>query len=182
MGSMNKGVLMAETGSGSGTAGVADQARAQVQQVAGEASNRVQEATGKLGDQVKDQVGSRVSRLGTQADSTAHSLRTVGKELRNQGQETPAKLADQVADKVEQAASYLSNSDGERILRDVEDLGRRQPWLVVGAGLALGFAAARLLKASSGRRYETMYGWRLPADQARGVTGEIPSPSTHGGL
>jgi ElaB/YqjD/DUF883 family membrane-anchored ribosome-binding protein len=174
-------VPVAEIGSGSSSGNVADQARTQVQQVADQATERLQEAKGKLGDQVKDQVGSRVTELGSQAGSTAHSLRAVGKELRNQGEETPAKLADQIANKVEQAASYLSSSDGERILRDVEDFGRRQPWLVVGAGLAVGFAAARFLKASSGRRYDTMYGWRLPAGQAAGVTGRVPSSTAPGG-
>ena len=165
---------MTDTGSGSG--GVTEQ----VQHVAGQAGDRLQEAKGKLGDQVKDQVGTRVSQLGEQADTTAHSLRAVGKELRNQGQDTPARLADQVAEKVEQAASYLQNSDGERILHDVEDFGRRQPWLVIGAGLAVGFAAARFLKASSNRRYDTMYGWRLPAGQAGAVTGEVPPPTSRG--
>ena len=38
------------------------------------------------------------------------------------------------------------------ILRDVEDFGRRQPWVVAAAGLALGVAAARFVKASSRRR------------------------------
>lgn len=165
---------MPDTGAGSG--GVTQQ----VQQAAGQAGERLQEAKGKLGDQVKGQVGSRVTQLGEQADTTAHSLRAVGKELRNQGQDTPARLADQVAEKVEQAASYLQNSNGDRILRDVEDFGRRQPWLVIGAGVALGFAAARFLKASSTRRYDTMYGWRLPAGQAAAVTGEVPPPSTPG--
>ncbi|HEV2893597.1 MAG TPA: hypothetical protein VG411_07585, partial [Actinomycetota bacterium] len=31
----------------------------------------------------------------------------------------------------------------------------RQPMLVAAAGLALGFAASRFMKASSGRRYES---------------------------
>ena len=50
---------------------------------------------------------------------------------------------------------YLKGASGDRILRDVEDFARRQPMLVAAAGLALGFAASRFLKASSSRRYES---------------------------
>ena len=155
--------------------GVTEQARDQVHQVAGQATEKLQEASGQVTDRVKQEVDSRSTQAAVAVGSTANSLRAVGKELRNQGEETPAKLADQIAEKVEQVSEYLSNSDSDRILSDVENFGRRQPWLVIGAGLAVGLAAARFLKASSGRRYETMYGWRLPADQARGVTGAVPS-------
>ena len=52
---------------------------------------------------------------------------------------------------------YLKDASGDRILRDVEDFARRQPMLVTAAGLALGFAASRFLKASSSRRYQSGY-------------------------
>ena len=161
-------------GSGS-SAGVTEQARDQVQQVAGQATEKLQQASGQVGSRVKEEVDSRSTQVGAQVGSTANSLRAVSKELRNQGEETPAKLADQIAEKVEQVSSYLSESDADKILSDVEDFGRRQPWLVIGAGVTLGFVAARFLKASSSRRYDTMYGWRLPAGQAGGVTGQVPA-------
>ncbi|MDQ6933127.1 MAG: hypothetical protein M3160_08105, partial [Candidatus Eremiobacteraeota bacterium] len=50
---------------------------------------------------------------------------------------------------------YLRNADGDQVLRDIENIGRRQPWVVLSAGLALGFAASRLLKASSAQRYQS---------------------------
>jgi hypothetical protein len=81
----------------------------------------------------------------------------VGEELRRQGKEGPAKLADQAADRADRLGSYLQDSDADRILRDVEDFGRRQPWAVVAGGLALGFLASRFLKASSRDRYESSY-------------------------
>ncbi len=161
--------------------GVTDQARDQVHQVAGQATEKLQQASGQVSDRVKQEVDSRSSQAGATVGSTAHSLRAVGKELRNQGEETPAKLADQIADRVEQVSEYLSNSDADRILSDVERFGRRQPWVVIGAGLAVGFAAARFLKASSGRRYDTMYGWRLPAEQAGYANGQVP-PAGRGSI
>jgi hypothetical protein len=50
--------------------------------------------------------------------------------------------------------SYLTESNADRLLSDVEDFGRRQPMAVVGIGVAVGFAASRFLKASSRKRYE----------------------------
>jgi hypothetical protein len=66
-------------------------------------------------------------------------------------------VAEQVADRAESFGSYLRDADGERLLRDVEDVARRQPWLIAAGGLALGFAASRFLKASSSRRYQSGY-------------------------
>jgi hypothetical protein len=48
----------------------------------------------------------------------------------------------------------MKESDGDRILGDVEDFARSNPWAVAAGGLALGFVASRVLKASSSRRYE----------------------------
>jgi hypothetical protein len=78
----------------------------------------------------------------------------VGEQLRSQGKDGPAKIADQAAERVESLGSYLSSADADRILSDVEDFGRRNPWAVALGGVALGFAASRLLKASSSERYQ----------------------------
>ena len=40
------------------------------------------------------------------------------------------------------------------MLHDLETFGRRRPWSMVAAGVAVGFAASRFLKASSRNRYE----------------------------
>jgi hypothetical protein len=87
--------------------------------------------------------------------STGNDLRSVGDELRKQGKDTPAKLVDDAAERVERVGGYLKESDADRILRDVEDFGRRQPLALLAGGLVLGFAASRFLKASSSRRYDS---------------------------
>lgn len=48
----------------------------------------------------------------------------------------------------------MKESDAERLLGDVEDFARSNPRAVAAGGLALGFVASRMLKASSSRRYE----------------------------
>jgi hypothetical protein len=115
---------------------------------------KAQEVAGEAKSRVREQVDQRSTEAGERVRSTAGDIRGVGEELRKQGKDQPAKVAEQVADRTERIGGYLERSDGDTILRDVEDFGRRQPWAVVLGGLAVGFAASRLLKASSEGRYE----------------------------
>jgi ElaB/YqjD/DUF883 family membrane-anchored ribosome-binding protein len=135
-------------------------AKDKAQEVAGQAQEKAQQAAGQAKGRLRAQVDQRSTRAGEQVASTAQDVRTVGQELRKQGQDKPAQLAEQAAQRAERLGSYLKESDADRILRDVEDFGRKQPWAIVAAGVALGFLGSRLLKASSQRRYETS------ADQA----------------
>jgi hypothetical protein len=139
------------------------QATDKAQEVAGQAKEKAQEAAGQAKGRVREQVDQRSTEAGQQVSTTAGDLRSVGDELRKQGKDTPAKLAEQAADRTERLGSYLTESDADRILHDVEDFARKQPWAVVAGGLALGFAASRLLKASSSQRYQQRSDGRDPA-------------------
>lgn len=150
---------------GSTVAQAADQAREQAGQVAG-----------RISDTARTQVDQRSTQAGEKVSSLAGDLRGVGEQLREQGNENGAKVAEQVAQRAERAGGYLSESDADRILGDVEDLGRRQPWLVLAGGVVLGIAAARFLKASSSERYQ---GRSRPATAP---TGQSAYPSTEGGF
>jgi hypothetical protein len=132
----------------------ADQVKDQVRDKAQLAQDKTRGALGQGRDRLRYQVDQRSTQAGDQVHSTAQDVRQVAEQLRNQGKDTPAKVAEQVADRAESFGTYLRDADGERLLRDVEDFARRQPWLVAAGGLALGFAASRFLKASSSRRYQ----------------------------
>ena len=123
-----------------------EQAKEKAQAAAGEAKE-------KAGSQLRSQVDQRSTEAGHRVGGLASDVRAVGESLREQGKDQPARLADQAADRAERFGSYLQESDADRILRDVEQIGRRQPWAVVAGGLALGFVASRFLKASSEQRY-----------------------------
>jgi hypothetical protein len=120
-----------------------------------QAQQKVQEASGQARDRVREQLDQRSTQAGERVASAAQDARSVGEELRRQGKDQPARLADQAADRAERLGSYLQESNADRILRDVEELGRKQPWALVAGGLALGFVASRFLKASSQRRYSS---------------------------
>jgi hypothetical protein len=154
------------------------------QQAKEKAQETAQQAAGQAKGRMREQVDQRSTEAGERVSGVAHDVRSVGDELRKQGKDQPAKLADQAAERAERLGDYLSRSDGDRILRDLEDFGRRQPWAVVAGGLALGFAASRFLKASSSRRYQASYyesSDRLPArtqDVAPPVTAGAPTTRT----
>jgi hypothetical protein len=167
----------------------ADQARAKTQEVGTQAKEKAQEAGAQARDRVRSEVDRRSTVAGEQAGSAAQALRDASQRLRDEGNEPVAKGMEQVAQRVESAGSWLRDSDGDSILREVEDFGRRNPLAVVAGGVALGFAASRLLKASSRRRYqESRRSWsgnghgersRVGAPRegvtAAGVTGGTPA-------
>lgn len=143
-------------GTETGSASAGDQAKQKVQDAAGQARDKAQDAKVQARSRVAVEVDNRSTQAGEQLHSTAADARSVADELRKQGKDRPAQLADRAAEQAERLGGYLRDSDGQNILRDVEDFGRSKPWALAAGGLVLGFAASRLLKASSRRRYEAV--------------------------
>jgi len=130
-----------------------------------QAKDKAQEAAGQARRGIREQVDARSTDAGERVHGLAGDVRSVGEELRRQGKDQPARLAEQAAQRAESLGDYLKRSDGDTILNDIEDFGRRRPWAAIAGGLALGLAASRFLKASSSRRYESRFesSDRLPA-------------------
>lgn len=142
------------------------------QDVAGQVQDKAREAAGKTQEGLQQQVGQRAKQAGKQVTGTAEDLRSVGEELRKQGKDAPAKIADRAAEQTEKVGSYLSETDPDRMLHDVEDFGRQRPWAMLAGGLALGAVAARFLKASSRSRYQ-----QRSASGGSQVARPVPPPS-----
>jgi hypothetical protein len=133
------------------------------QEVAGQAQEKAQEAASQAKSKAREQLDQRSTQAGEKVSSTAGDLRSISEELRKQGKETPAKLADNAAQRVEKLGGYLKDSDSDRMVRDLEDLGRKQPLAVMLGGVAVGFALSRFLKASSSKRYRSYEAERMRA-------------------
>ncbi len=118
-------------------------------------ADKTHEVQQQARNQMTQQVDRRSTDAGLRVTQTAGEVRAVAEQLRAQGRDEPAKLADRAAREAKRLGDYLTRSDADRILRDVEDFGRRQPLAVLAGGLALGFAASRFLKASSRERYRS---------------------------
>ena len=164
---------MADTAAPQKAQEAAGQAQEKASELAGQAKEQAQQAAGQAKSQVRTQVDQRSTQAGEQVTSTASDVREVANTLREQGKDKPAQLAEQAADRVERVGSYLTSSDADRILHDVEDFARQRPMAVMLGGLALGFAASRFLKASSTDRYY--------ARQAGGTYGGTYGGGTYGG-
>jgi ElaB/YqjD/DUF883 family membrane-anchored ribosome-binding protein len=143
-----------------------------VKERVGEGAQQIQEkaseAKGKTREQLRRQVDSRSTQAGEQMTKTGSALRQTAQQLRGDQQEQPAKILEGVAERTDRLGRYLTETDGDRMLHDVERMARQRPWLVAGGGAVLGFLAARFTKASSSRRYEAGGNGGYPALQSRG--------------
>jgi hypothetical protein len=117
------------------------------------AQDKMKEGAQQAQSRAREQIDQRSTQAGEQVSATAQALRITGLHLRDEGQDAQARAAERIAHHADRMGSYLTESNSDRLLNDVEDLGRRQPMAVVGIGVALGFAASRFLKASSRKRY-----------------------------
>jgi hypothetical protein len=124
-----------------------------VQEAADVVSTKAGEAADRGRGVVADQISQRSMQISDQIGSASETMRRAAEQARMEGNTQHARLADQAADRGERVKHYLDDVEPEQLLSDVEDFARRQPWVVAGVGLFVGFAVARSLKASSGRRY-----------------------------
>jgi ElaB/YqjD/DUF883 family membrane-anchored ribosome-binding protein len=162
---------------GDGEPSTTAQAKEKVQETAGQAQEqagqKVKEVRGQAGETVRRQLDTRSTQAGEQVSATADAMRKVGQQLRQDGKETPARFADQAAEPVERLGRYLTEADGQRILRDAEQLARRRPWVTAIGGATVGFLIARFLKASSAGSGQT---------PRRTIEGQRALPQGHAGV
>ena len=124
------------------------------QEFTSQAQEKAQELKGSAGSRVREEIDNRSTYLGEQITHVAAAMRKAGEQLRGEGDDTPAKYVDQAGDRIERLGAYFTGTNTDRILRDMENLGRRQPWAAALAGGIVGLVAARFLKASGRRRYD----------------------------
>jgi ElaB/YqjD/DUF883 family membrane-anchored ribosome-binding protein len=150
-----------------------DQVKERVQDVTEQAKSRTRE-------QLRTQINQRSSQAGEQVSSTAGAMRKTSEHLRVEGKDSVAKVVDGVAERSERLGSYLSRAEGDQILRDVEDIARKQPWLFVGGSAIIGFLASRFMKASSSNRYQGSMGGGYPQNQSQPTAGYVsPASASH---
>ncbi|SDY74352.1 hypothetical protein SAMN05444004_10323 [Jannaschia faecimaris] len=114
------------------------QARAKAEKLADQAKV----AAGAKADDVKDKAGHRIS-------DTADTIRNAGREFGADSYQAYA--ADYLADSLNKAAERIRTHDLEGVALEASAFARRNPAVVLGGAALLGFAAARLLKASDSR-------------------------------
>jgi ElaB/YqjD/DUF883 family membrane-anchored ribosome-binding protein len=156
------------------------EAQSTTEQVTEQVQEHVQDAASaakvQTREQLRTQIDTRSGEVGEQLASSGQAMRRTSEQLRSEGKGRAADLVDGVADRSERLGAYLVRADSDRILGDVEEFARKQPWLVAGSGVVLGFLASRFVKASSSSRYQGRAG--TTTDATRNTSGfEGSSPS-----
>lgn len=126
-----------------------DAAKEKLGEASGQAREKAQALTGQARGRAREQIDQRSTQVGEQLSSVAQAIRKSGEELRNQDKGAPAQAVERAAEQAERLSAYLTESDADRILGDVQEFARRQPWIVAASCAALGFLAARFVRASA---------------------------------
>jgi ElaB/YqjD/DUF883 family membrane-anchored ribosome-binding protein len=132
-------------------------------------TDRTKETLGQVADTAKRQADNQRERLARGIEQVAGSLRQTGDALNEHDQSLAGEYAQKTAGQVERVAGYLREHSVDEMVGDVQDFARREPALVLGGAFALGFLAARFLKAGgpkAGRQLDyrsTQYGPRYGA-------------------
>lgn len=124
------------------------------------AQEKVAELTQKGTGVLRGKIDERTGDASRQSRALADALRRSSEEARQQGNAAAASASGMAAQRLEQVAGYLERTDGDTILRDAEQLARRQPWAVAGVGMMAGLAAARVIKVSIAQRQEGQPEWQ----------------------
>ena len=94
------------------------------------------------------QASTTMTRVGETLETLATHIREAGQELRAD-QPQVAGLIDTAAERVDGAAAYLRDRDASEALQNLQRIARSQPALVIGAGLAAGLIAGRILRGGA---------------------------------
>jgi ElaB/YqjD/DUF883 family membrane-anchored ribosome-binding protein len=137
---------------------------------------KAHELGGEARLQVREQLDQRSSKVGEQVHSIGKVLQSGANQLRSEGKDMPARFVEEVARRADDLGGYLQSAQSERMLRDIEELARRRPWVTAGAGALAGFLASRFVKASGNRRYVGLQG------NGRGYSTSTQPSLTTGGV
>lgn len=131
-----------EASSSASSAGDSKQASDLKAKAKAEAANLAEQARAAADARVEDVKAEATGRI----NETASNIRSAGREF---GQDSyQAQAADYLADNLMEAADRIRAQDLDSVAREATAFARRNPALVLGGAALLGFAAARLLKAS----------------------------------
>ncbi len=103
-------------------------------------------------DQTKVLFTQQKNRAAEELASLARGLRQTSKSFDSERQAGISQYTGQAAEKIDQASRYFREKTLEDLVQDAGQLIRRNPAVVIGGALVLGFLVARILRSSGGGR------------------------------
>ncbi len=147
---------------------------------AGDVLGQAQQVLTNVAGQAREQVATRIEGqkhvVSDSLDAIAGALRKTGKQLRADNQPAAPQALDAVAGQVDRLAGYLRDRRLAELVEDAENVGRRNPLVLVGGGFVAGMLATRFLKTSARSRAGAPRGGRRGA--ARPAVGTAPGRRT----
>lgn len=107
---------------------------------------------GKAGEKVAAAVNAHKDKVGDPLRQVAGAVDAAREALGDNGGQAPAWVTDglgQMASQATRLADTLQNSDSRQIAQQVQQFARQSPTLFLAGCAALGFAAARILRAGA---------------------------------
>lgn len=140
---------------------------------------RLADAAGDIAQQAtsvaEQRASSTMTQIGETLEQVAQAVHGASDTLRTE-QPQLAGFGDTAADQVDRAAQFLREHDAREVIDGAQDFARRQPAVVIGAGLAVGLLVGRALKSANGSQraqYRSAGQWsRTPRYAATGSYGD----------
>jgi len=142
--------------------GAVDKAKDAASGVMNQAKDAASSVVDKAQETVQPQVDSQKERAAQQLGGLADAVRQTSQQLHQKDQHGLADVVGKSAQRVDRLAGYLRERDIGELVDDVERYSRREPAMFIGGALALGFIAARFLKSSREKAYQSRAGSSYP--------------------
>lgn len=138
-------------GQGTKSAGaMADDAKRKAADTAQDLKSKAKAEASSLADKAYEMADDRLDDVKSEAtsriDETAEHIRNAGHEFGDDSYQ--AQAADYLASNLTRAADMVRSQDLSSLTDEISDFARRNPAIFLGGAALLGFAAARLMKAS----------------------------------
>jgi ElaB/YqjD/DUF883 family membrane-anchored ribosome-binding protein len=145
---------------------------------------RLADAAGGIAEEAtsvaEQHASSTMTQVGDTIEQVARAVRSSAEQLRND-QPQIANFVDIAAERAEGAAQFLRQHEARDVLNEAQDFARRQPAVVIGAGLAFGLLVGRAIRSAGPSEPRGTHGGRAYSDADRGVYGASSSRSTEYG-
>lgn len=131
------------------------QARGDAKDPARELKDQAREMKDQARSVLDDAKDSARAKLGEQQEAAATGVGDFARALREAARNTgdsntlASRAAHTAAERLERLSGALKSRDIDSVVRDAESFARREPMLFLGAAVAAGFIAMRLLKGSA---------------------------------
>ncbi len=126
-------------------------AQGRASQLAGNAKEQAKGLASQAAEQGKSALNQQKDNVAQQVDSVSGAMRSAADQLQHEGQPNTGYYVGMLADQIESFGRQIRGKDANGLIRDVENLSRRNPAAFFVGALAVGFVAARFMKSSAER-------------------------------